>query len=810
MIMKRFKLHLAMFLALGIVATGFSGCAKDYDDDIRRIENESQARLIELRTELTAQLNAVIQQIYVLEHTTMPAAIKEEADKVRAELTVIKDALEARIAALETSQGVQDSRLDALEAFKSATETLLVTYGARIGTLEGQIIAINGRIDNVDSRLNTLTQNLSDLKARYDVFEQMVQALIPTLATKDELNSKIDELSEKILFYYNDALTKIGEAEARANTYTDQKVAELKAAIDDEYGHLIPDVANLLDKLGVDANGNLTVIDDLTGRITALEDLDLDGRLAVIEAEWPTLLDNVADLLGRVSNLEDFQDEVLNTTIPGILDRLDAIDGTGGYMEQTDIRLDDIESDITAIGDENTGLLGQLFLADAALAAEIARLDDEIARIDTELATKAASADLDAAIADLADTKQALEQFMTETQTALADILIWETSVTSRLDGLDTGLEDLDAYVQREINAINEAISGTGGILERLTALETGVADLTSRVDALEENVNALLGRIQSLTFVAETSSGRIQLTKAGANYEPFTATFLVSPADKAAAIADGISAGTIDAKFIVNETATRAITTGVTFTIDATSAVAGAADGTISLDVTPAGLNVDMFYQIALQLTDTATPNGTNVITSFIPVESSDVFAGAVYTATSNLFTDLQGTPRNTYITTPVRKWFQGTGATGESALVYPDEANFLHCLEGNAAASHFMNIYNTQNTSTNGINILPVMEINGESLAAFAANNNLDYSNFVVGCVNPVTEYLYSTNTRVDAVATTRLLGVSNDGRLRPYSSNWNLTYNQGYSKVSVEFYLEYDGETLWRGFAYILVQI
>ena len=266
--LKRIFIPLA---ALGMAAT-LAGCGETDPQIISNknkiAENQANieaanASIAELKEKLEAAdselAKSITQQIADLKTELVAAdkAAKDAFDALIAELEGTDSELENLITELQAADTAAATRLNALEAL---AETLATT--AQVTELQNTVSQIEttlkGRLDAIEE---VLMGEGTELSSRFEAIESRLttaegkltslNAVVETLATKEELKNQVDALSERLEVLESDPTTK---------TYLDGEIKKINDALGDE-----DDIAKYDDNLNF-------VEGTIFGRINYMED----------------------------------------------------------------------------------------------------------------------------------------------------------------------------------------------------------------------------------------------------------------------------------------------------------------------------------------------------------------------------------------------------------------------------------------------------------------------------------------------------------------------------------------------------------
>ena len=231
---KKF-LSAVLFGALMVTSTGTFVSCKDYDDDIKNLQEQIDSQKSDLTSKVTAvetsisslqtaqsSLQAEIanakteaQQAALAAQEAAIAAAKAELEDVKSELQAAiaantEDAasLKTKVAAIEASMTQTLGRIQTLEAFKTTTEDALKALGVADETLAASIATLNETVLEQGRKVAALEAQVKALEEYKGANEEAVKALKDKLA-----DIEAGQLTEDMIEQIAEQVTEIAGAQ---------------------------------------------------------------------------------------------------------------------------------------------------------------------------------------------------------------------------------------------------------------------------------------------------------------------------------------------------------------------------------------------------------------------------------------------------------------------------------------------------------------------------------------------------------------------------------------------------------------------
>ncbi len=552
--MNKKYLSVLLFGAMIAASTSTFMSCKDYDDDIDGLKTEINENATTAASELASKVDALKSQISTLESAkdklnTELAAARQEASTATA--NALSAAQKAQAAAEAAQKGGDQAAAAAAAAQQTADNAAkdLASAVARVATLETKAASLESAVADLkkadsdfSSRLATLENSMklnqeaiatnkngiaenkqaiadanaailakatelnsaiNDLSvkigAQIDVVNAELNTIKSNYATKDELNTKYQELVAMDAQLKNQIETNGNYISALQTTVKElgAKDTELAAKIESNYNTIIEKLNATNTELTAASNKIATIegsISTLSSQYTALQSAKADvAYVDNINSQLTTLVNSLQSTLNNLSTSNAAQDRTIG----------DLLISVKALQEKT--------VDLQNLIDKNNNE------ANAALQAAVAGLQKEIAD-----AVVKAQEELTEAVEDVKalaeENKEAIEQIKTDLsqkadQSSLdklaADLLVNVTEVgniQSDLLGIQSDLAKQKSDLESMINAAETAAKQYA---------DTIVRELTEKVDANADNIKNLQEFMADLTKISgEDLSAFVTQTK--------------------------------------------------------------------------------------------------------------------------------------------------------------------------------------------------------------------------------------------------------------------------------------------------------
>ena len=537
--MKKKFLSVLVFGALAIASTSTFVSCEDYDDDIDGLRTEINDNATAAASELASKVSELKNQISSLESakdklSTDFAAAKQDAATAAA--NALAAAQKAQAAAEAAQKGGDEAKAAAAAAQKTADEAAkeLASAVARVATLETKVASLESAVadlkkadsefssklailensikqnqDAIAANKNGIAENkqaiadanaailakatelnsaITDLSAKVgakiDVINGELNTIKANYATKDELNSKYQELVTMDAQLKNQIETNANYVAALQSTVKDlaAKDAELASKIESNYNAVI-------DKL----NATNTELTAASKKIEALE-----NTVSTLSTQYSALQSAKADLT-YVDNINN----QLTTLIGSLQSTLNDLSTSNASQDRT---IGELLTSVKALQEKTQDLQNQVdknnAAQTAALKAAVEQLQKETAdavkaaqdkltaavedvktlaqnnakdieAIKSDLAKKAEQSALDALAADLVNNYATVAGVNAEISKVQGDLLAQKSELEGKIAAAESAAK---AYADQIVTALSEQVTTNKN---NIKALQDFMTDLT-------------------------------------------------------------------------------------------------------------------------------------------------------------------------------------------------------------------------------------------------------------------------------------------------------------------------------------------
>lgn len=543
------KKYLSVLLFGAMIATTagtFMSC-KDYDDDIDGLRTEINDNATVAASELASKVTELKNQLTSLESakdklSTELAAAKQEAATAAA--NALSAAQKAQAAADAAQKGGDEAKAAAAAAQQTADQAAkdLASAVARVATLETKVASLESAVADLkkadsefSSKLtvleNTIKQNqeaiatnkngiaenkqaiadanaailakatelnsaINDLSvkvgAQIDVINAELNTIKSNYATKDELNSKYQELAAMDAQLKNQIETNANYISALQATVKDlaAKDAELASKIESNYNAVIEKlnatnteltaankkieaIENTVNSLSSQysalqsAKADLTYVDNINNQLTTLIN-SLQSTLNDLSTSNASQDRTIGDLLTSVKNLQEKTQDLQNQ-----IDKNDAAQ-TAALQSAVAQLQKEIADAVKTAQDELT-----VAVEDVKSLAESNK--NEIETIKADLAKKAEQSALDALAADLVENYATVAGVNAEIAAVQSDLAQQKSELEGKIAAAETAAK---AYAKEIVDELSEKVDLNSGDIatnkQNIKALQDFMTDLTN------------------------------------------------------------------------------------------------------------------------------------------------------------------------------------------------------------------------------------------------------------------------------------------------------------------------------------------
>lgn len=543
------KKYLSVLLFGAMIATTagtFTSC-KDYDDDIDGLRTEINDNAAAAASELASKVTELKNQITSLESakdklSTELAAAKQEAATAAA--NALSAAQKAQAAADAAQKGGDEAKAAAAAAQQTADQATkdLASAVARVATLETKVASLESAVADLkkadsefSSRLTVLENSIklnqeaiatnkngiaenkqaiadanaailakatelnsaiNDLSvkvgAQIDVINAELNTIKSNYATKDELNSKYQELAAMDAQLKNQIETNANYISALQATVKDlaTKDAELASKIESNYNAVIEKlnatnteltaaskkieaIENAVNSLSSQysalqsAKADLTYVDNINNQLTTLIN-SLQSTLNDLSTSNASQDRTIGELLTSVKNLQEKTQDLQNQVDKNDAAQTAALQSAVAQLQK------EIADAVKAAQDELT-----VAVEDVKSLAESNK--DEIETIKTDLAKKAEQSDLDALAADLVENYATVAGVNAEIAAVQSDLAQQKSDLEVEIAAAETAAKE---YAKQIVDELSKKVDLNANDIannkQDIKALQDFMTDLTN------------------------------------------------------------------------------------------------------------------------------------------------------------------------------------------------------------------------------------------------------------------------------------------------------------------------------------------
>jgi len=470
----------AIVLALAGSALLYTGCTKDYSQEITTLQGE----LENLKNDTSGQI---------------------------ADLRTQLGNLQQAVATLEQAKQKAEQEIDALKNRATALETFKAEATQKFQTIDGQINGINTHLAALDGQIAAINQNIQDLQAADSALEAAIEAA----------KTRITDLETAVANVYNKTEVdgKLNEIRAWANeTFaTKATVAQIDAAL----GQLAGTVQVIDNRLLAVENTLETLVQDVAG---AKDDIvTIKGDIATLRGDLQDVKATAESALGKANQALSETEAIRNDLTANYYTKAEVDAKLQALKAAVDAEIDALKASDVAMNERIDSLAGVTSTIESNLAsfqdATNTKLGELEQNLNEEIANRLVAEGLLAlAIDNLDEALQAVDAAYKAADVALDE----------RITANANDISDLKTNLDNKYNELK------GEIATLKTDLEAEIADLWDRLNLLEDWYDAQADRIQSVVFVPEYGDFRANDTVVMLANKPLkkivTAEFEIQP----------------------------------------------------------------------------------------------------------------------------------------------------------------------------------------------------------------------------------------------------------------------------------------
>ena len=450
--MKKF-FRVALVCALAGATLLYTGCTKDYSEDISSLTKQVDDNGVKIKT-LEGQVDDLLKAKQSL----------EEADRLAKEAI---DDLKPRVATLE-------EKVDSLEKEKARLENLINQNIGNIGDLQRRMGQVEDAIKNLNEvQIPALKGQITDLDSTIRAHKTIIDSLGVELAKKADKTYVDQELAKKADQTYVDTelgkkADKVWVEETLKNYATVKALTDTAAALRAKLNLMDQEIADIKEDIS-DLNSGLGKLGTRLSQVAdsvAVNDAAIKAINSTIDVMQPIVNELQAWMTEAKVQIKKAQD----TADQAVADAASALSYAKGvenfvknnyYMKkQVDQLLEDLKKDFNQ-----------------ALKDSLAK------KVDLEVWKK--------------DTARINAKFK---------------SIDGTIEQVIKDYKAGDDTLQAHIDALEEKVMDLLGTKLDTTTFNDYVAKIREELDGVQKNIGKLLARVQSIVYVPEYDDNRITL----------------------------------------------------------------------------------------------------------------------------------------------------------------------------------------------------------------------------------------------------------------------------------------------------------
>lgn len=436
-------------------------------------------------TDYQSDIEDIYDRIETLADKATVATLQQQADGLQTELSALKAAHDADIIKLNGD----------IEKLAQADKALEDLMKANDDKLAADIAALGTDLKKTSDALADLSKDVKTYYDEFNALKQQVAAVLPTLATKDELNAKAEALQGQINTL-NTTISKEISDRAAADNALDSKIAGEEAArkAADEA------INAAIEALKKDVNDFKAEFVDYKALVNG-EIAGLKTRVSAAEAAIKKINEEIIPAVEKA--IADCNERVDST-----VEELDA------YKEITDNNISVMKAAIKALEEADVTMNKRIDSLDAKFDDYVLTTTFETYKtiVDQKLAAKVDTATFgqyiranDALNKTQNDRIKAAEDYIASLKNEILPALdAADDALNCRIDTLSTKVGDIKKTVDVLVADVDTLKNQMAQAMKDIDSLKTEQGKLAESQKDLEAKMAALLNLIQSVVFVPD------------------------------------------------------------------------------------------------------------------------------------------------------------------------------------------------------------------------------------------------------------------------------------------------------------------
>ena len=447
-------------------------------------------------TDYQSDIEDIYQKIDKLAEKATVATLQDQANGLQTQLDALKAAHDADINALKAD----------VASLKEADAALEKLMKANDEKLAADIAALDGDLKKVSSALDALTKDVKTYYEEFNALKQQIAAVLPTLATKEELNAKAEALQKQITDLQTTIAKEISDR-AAADNALDAKISGEEAArkAADEA------INAAIEALKTDLNNFKAEFVEYKAQVAG-QIAGLDSRLTAAEA--------------AVKKINEELIPAINAQIAACNERIDStVEELDTYKQTTDNTIALMKQSIKALEEADVAINGRIDVLDNkvdTLAENVyAKFNDYVLTTTFEAYQKVVAAQLAAKVdtatygayvrandkinADQTKRIEAVEAYVESLKEEIIPALEEaDKALDKKIDDLATEVGTIKGQVEELTNRIATLEEQMNAALEEIEALNGRIDEMGDTMETMKQDIAALTQLIQSVVFVPD------------------------------------------------------------------------------------------------------------------------------------------------------------------------------------------------------------------------------------------------------------------------------------------------------------------
>ena len=469
-----------MVCALAGATLLYTGCTKDYSEDINNLESRLSTLEGTTIVKLQDAINSLNSSVYDLQNSL--AAAKGEITKLQS----AEEALTSRVADLESAKAALEKTVGDHTSQIAAIDTDIANLKKDITALQTKDTELQAAIDEINGKITTINGKIADLESK-KADKTWVEENYATIKMVQDADADLQSQITKLGTTVSDIKSDLAQAQ--------KDIVALQTAVSTNTTNIATntsDIAALKTALN-------TAKDNISALQSDMSQVKIDLKKAQDTAD--SALEKANNALSEIDTIKE--------ALKSIYTKQEVDKIVADLKEELDGKITKL-TDRVKLNEDNI----------AALQSDMKKAQDAIAANAGDIAVLKAqvSADSAAIVALQAAMKKAQDDITTLQATKVdVDKYVKDSAAFKKnIDAVDTLLaqtirayQAADAALDQKIDDLAEATQKALDAKVDTTTFNEFAATVTEWYNSLSESIDVLFARIQSLTYVPEYADGK-------------------------------------------------------------------------------------------------------------------------------------------------------------------------------------------------------------------------------------------------------------------------------------------------------------